>query len=95
MNPDALLGPVVTAIVKYDLYPYYHVTKGRLRHDGGIDTSGASYYRPESVIKVLPASEYEPQKDALQRIEQTYREKERQLRIDILEQNGVDFVTVK
>lgn len=95
MNPDALLGPEVTAIVKYDLYPYYRVAKGRLRHDGGIDTSGASYYLPESVIKVLPVSEYEPQKDALQLIEQAYREKERQLRIDILNGAGVNFVTVK
>lgn len=94
MNPDDLL-PEVTAIVKYDLYPYYRLAKGRLRNDGGIKLSETSYYRPESVIKVLPKSEYEPQKDKLQLIDQIYREKERQLRIDILKEFGVDFITVK
>lgn len=94
MNPDDLM-PLVTAIIKYDLYPYYRVTLGHLRPDGGIKLSDVSYYRTESVIKVLPESEYEAQKDALQLIEQTYREKERQLRIDILAGAGVNFITVK
>lgn len=94
MNPDDLL-PEVTAIIKYDLYPYYRVAKGKLREDGGIKLTESSYYRPDSVIKVLPISEYETQKDSLQLIEQVYREKERELRIDILKCAGVKFVTVK
>lgn len=94
MNPDDLL-PSVTAIIKYDLYPNYRVVKGLLRPDGGIKMSEVSYYRPDSVIKVLPGAEYEKQKDTLQLIEQVYREKERQLRIDILAGAGVNFITVK
>lgn len=94
MNPDDLL-PEVTAIIKYDLYPYYRVAKGKLREDGGIKLTESSYYRPDSVIKVLPISEYDAQKDSLQLIEQVYREKERELRIDILKCAGVKFVTVK
>lgn len=34
MNPDDLL-PTVTAIVGYDLYPYYLVTKGKLTKQAG------------------------------------------------------------
>lgn len=94
MNPDDLL-PTVTAIVKYDLYPYYLVRKGKLRTDGGIQTDRVSYYRPDCVVKVLPESEYEVQESRCRGIQHDYREKERQLRIDILAVNGVDFITVK
>lgn len=94
MNEDDIL-PEVTAIVKYDLYPYYLVVKGKLSKFGGIKLGGASHYRPESVIKVLPASEYDSQKDTLKLIRQVYDEKECQLRVDILKQHGVHFVKVK
>lgn len=94
MNPDNLL-PTVTAIIKYDLFPYYVVAKGNLRQDGGIQTGVTSYYRPEGVLKVLPESEYEVQKANRSAIEQDYRERERELRVDILIENDVDFVTVK
>lgn len=91
MNPDDLL-PTVTAIVKYDLFPNYVVAKGKLMEDGGIKTSSTSYFRSRSVIKVLPESEYEPQEAKLRMIQQAYRERERQLRVDILKENGVDFL---
>lgn len=94
MNEDDIL-PEVTAIVKYDLYPYYLVVKGKLSKFGGIKLDRASHYRPESVIKVLPASEYDSQKDTLKLIRQVYSEKECQLRVDILKQHGVHFVKVK
>ena len=93
MNDDFMT--TLTVIVKYDLYPFYLVAKGKLLSNGDIKTSATSFYRRESVIKVLPESEYEVQKVILQNIESEYRKKERQLRIDLLKEAGVDFVTVK
>lgn len=94
MNPDDLL-PTVAAIVRYDLYPYYLVTKGKLTKTGGINTLGVGIYSADSVIRIFPEGEYEGLEKQRQALKNIYREKERQLRIDILEQAGVDFVTVK
>lgn len=94
MNPDDLL-PTVTAIVKYDLYPHYLVRKGKLRPDGGIQMERSSYYSPDCVIKVFPESEYEAQEARQRKIVRIYREKTHKLRIDILNEADVDFITVK
>lgn len=94
MNPDSL-NPTVAAIVKYDVFPYYVVTKGKLTSTGGIQATGIGIYSADSVIRIFPEWEYENLENQRVAIKNIYREKERQLRIDILEQVGVDFVTVK
>jgi hypothetical protein len=94
MNPDAL-NPTVAAIVGYDIFPYYAVTKGELTNTGGIRAVGVGIYSADSVIRIFPEGEYESLENQRAAIKNIYREKERQLRIDILEQVGVDFVTVK
>lgn len=94
MNPDCLMQ-VVAAAVRYDLYPYYIVVKGKLKSDGGIIVPDYGSYHPESVLRIFSSDAYFDQEAKHKKIRDTYREKERQLRIDILEQNGVNFVTVK
>lgn len=86
--------PIVTAIVKYDTYPYYNVVLGQLGMDGGVKWGNNGSFRQESVIRVLPEASFETQNILLEQIKRSYRHQERQLRIDILKQSGVDFVTV-
>ncbi|QYC52557.1 hypothetical protein [Salmonella phage SSBI34] len=85
----------VTAIVRYDLFPKYRVSKGWLQGDGSVKVNNHSYYRAESIIRVLPPEKYEDEKERLERIIEDYRENERQLRIDILAANKVNFITIK
>lgn len=85
--------PLVTAIVKYDLFPYYNVVFGELNLEGCIRCSSGTF-RQESVIRVLPEAAFETQQTLLRQATASYRNQERQLRIDILEQHGVDFVAV-
>lgn len=86
--------PMVTAIVKYDTYPYYNVISGELRLDGSVGWGNNGHFRQESVIRILPEAAFETHNILLEQIKRSYRNQERQLRIDILKQGGVDFVTV-
>ena len=94
MNPDAL-NPTVAAIVSYDVFPYYVVTKGKLTSTGGICATGLGIYSDDSVIRIFPEDQYDALNRQREALKNEYRKKERQLRIDILEQADVDFVTVK
>lgn len=94
MNENEIKFPIVTAIIRCDLYPGYVVTMGGLQMDGGIRLSSGGTYSGGSVLKVLPLDAYNTQEQLLRQIKNSYREQERQLRIDILKQHGVDFVTV-
>lgn len=86
--------PMVTAIVKYDTYPYYNVVLAQLGMDGGVKWGNNGSFRQESVIRVLPEAAFETQNRLLDQVKYSYRKQERQLRIDILKQHGVDFVAV-
>ena len=94
MNPDSL-NPTVTAIVGYDIFPYYVVTKGKLTSTGGIQATGIGIYSADSVIRIFPKDQYDALNRQREALKDEYRKRERQLRVDILEQAGVDFVTVK
>ena len=94
MNPDAL-NPTVAAIVGYDIFPYYVVTKGKLTNTGGIQATGVGIYSADSVIRIFPEDQYDALDRQREALKDEYRKRERQLRIDILEQADVDFVTVK
>ncbi|QPI18107.1 hypothetical protein POP15_059 [Pectobacterium phage POP15] len=93
MNPDDLL-PTVTAIVGYDIYPHYLVTKGKLLPGGKVKTDCGTY-AADSILRILPESDYEQYEATRRKVSSEYREKERQLRVDILKQNGVNFLPVK
>lgn len=86
--------PTVAAIVKYDTYPYYNVILGELRLDGSVGWGNNGSFRQESVIRVLPEAAFETQNRLLDQVKYSYRKQEHQLRVDILKQHGVDFVTV-
>ncbi len=88
--------PVVTAIIKYDCYPYYHVIRGTLQMDGGVVHWGNQMrFTEDHVLRILPEEAFETQDLLLNQIKNSYAEQERQLCIDILRQHGVHFVTVK
>ena len=94
MNPDDL-NPTVVAVVEYDVFPYYVVTKGKLTSTGGIRATGIGIYSADAVIRIFPEDQYDALDRQRESLKKEYRKKERQLRIDILEQADVDFVTVK
>lgn len=87
--------PEVTAIVEYDLYPYYLVTKGLLQKDGGVRSETMGNFKSDSILKVFPGCSYEALEGVLRQITSSYHKQERQLRVDILKEHGVDFVTVR
>lgn len=93
-KPKEVELPKVTAIVKYDLYPYYNVIEGELNLDGSVRWGTNGTFRQELVVRVLPVAAFETHNILLEQIKRSYRNQERQLRIDILKQSGVDFVTV-
>lgn len=93
MNPEKLL-PKVAVIVRYDIYPHYLVSKGTLLPGGRVKTSCGTY-TADSIIRVLPESDFEAYDEQRRKVAKDYDEKERQLRVDILKQNGVNFLTVK
>lgn len=92
MNPNDLL-PTVTAIVRYDIYPHYLVSKGRLLPGGGVKTSCGTY-AVESVLRILPECDYERLEDVRRKVSREYTARERQLRVDILKENDVNFLPV-
>jgi len=88
--------PMVTAIIKYDTYPYYRVILGFLQLDGSVTHWGSKVlFSQEHILRILPEAAFDTQQMLLSQVEKSYREQERQLCIDILKQHGVDFVTVK
>lgn len=93
MNKDDLDEFVtVTAIVRYDIYPHYIVVKGKLLPTGGVKTRDCGGFSVRSILRILPESEYETQEALRRKITSEYTKKERQLRVDILKENGVDFL---
>lgn len=93
MNLNDLL-PTVTAIVSYDIFPHYLVTKGKLLSGGRVKASCGTY-AVDSIIRILPESDYEQYEATRRKVSAEYTQKQRQLRVDILKQNGVNFITVK
>lgn len=93
MKPGDLL-PKVTVIVHYDIYPYYLVYKGTLLPGGRVETICGTY-AVDSIIRVLPESDFEAYDAQRRKVSSEYTEKERQLRVDILKQNGVNFLPVR
>lgn len=88
--------PMVTAIIKYDCYPYYQVIRGTLQMDGGVVHWGNKMlFSQEYVLRILPEEAFETQNILLGQVKDSYVEQERELCIDILKQHGVDFVTLK
>lgn len=93
MNAEDMF-PTVTAIVRYDIYPHYLVSKGKLLPGGKVKTSCGTY-AVDSIIRILPESDYETYEAQRRKVSKEYTEKERQLRIDTLKENGVKFLPVK
>lgn len=83
--------PRVCVIVHYDIYPHYLVAKGVLLPGGKVKTLYGTY-SVGSIIRVLPESDLEAYKEQRRKVSSEYTEKERQLRVDILKENGVDFL---
>ncbi|URC22606.1 hypothetical protein KASHIRA_00120 [Serratia phage vB_SmaM-Kashira] len=81
--------PVVTALVKYDLFPHYVVCTGTLRNDGGIKMSGASYYPAASVLRILPESCYQEERSKRGELERRHSAGVERLRYELLSEAGV------
>lgn len=81
----------VTAFVKYDLYPHYIVLEGDLQENFDVKTSCGTY-KSESVIFVKPVSELEKHKEVHTTIRRDHDRLLRQLKIDLIKQNGIDFI---
>lgn len=83
----------VTGFVKHDLYPHYLVMVGELQENFDLKCRHGTYNRSE-VLAVKPLIEYETHRQTHERIRAKYRQRERELRVALLEAHGVDFVKV-
>lgn len=81
----------VTAIIKYDLFPYYVVTKGSLNNDGSIAISSHSYHRAESVIRVLPIETFDEQVEKRRKIANDYDLLHNNLKVQLLNEAKVNY----
>lgn len=81
----------VTAFVKYDLYPYYIVLEGDLQETFDVKTSCGTY-GASALLSIKPISEIEKHKEIHTNILKEHDQSLRQLKIDLLKQNGIDFI---
>lgn len=84
--------PRVSVIVRHDIYPHYLVAKGVLLPGGKVKTLYDTY-SVNSIIRILPESDFEDYDAQCRKVSSEYTKKERQLRVDILKENGVDFLS--
>lgn len=84
----------VTAFLKYDLYPYYVVLEGDLQENFDVKTSCGTYNRGK-VIYVRPIDEFGKHQEARNTITKEYDRLHRQLKIDVLRNNGVNFINTE
>lgn len=81
----------VTGFVKYDVYPYYVVIEGEL-HDNFDLATNIGVYSRNKVIKVAPFSEFESHVRDRALIIDSYKCREADLKLAILQEHGVDFI---
>lgn len=61
----------VTAVVKYDLYPYFLVVEGDLQENGDVKT-GSGTYAGHKVVTIRPPHLYEETKNAREHIKREF-----------------------
>lgn len=81
----------VTAFIKYDLYPHYIVLEGELQENFDVKTSCGNFNHTK-VIDVKPISDLQEHRGKHDNIRKEHDRLHRQLKIDLLKQNGVDFI---
>lgn len=81
----------VTAFVKYDLYPYYLVISGDLQENFDVKSQSGTYSH-EKVLCVKPFSELDEHQEVHKTIREDHDRLLRKLKIDLLRQNGIDFI---
>lgn len=81
----------VTAFVKYDLYPHYLVVAGDLQENFDVKTQ-SGVYSHEKVICVKPFFELEQHQETLKTIRKDHDRLLRKLKVDLLNQHGINFI---
>ena len=81
----------VTAFLKYDLYPYYIVLEGDLQENFDVKTSCGTYNH-KKVLQIKPFSDFKEHQETHTRICKEHDRLLRQLKVDLLNQNGINFI---
>lgn len=82
---------IVTALIKYDLFPFYVVRKGVLNPDGGIQLNKVSSYDVSAVLRILPESAFEDEEEKRSGLSKKYDELVQNIRVELLEEANVNF----
>ena len=82
---------IVTVLIKYDLFPFYVVRKGELNPDGSIQINKIYSYDASAVLRILPESSYEEEKEKRDGLSKKYDECVQNIRVDLLEDANVNF----
>lgn len=81
----------VTAFLKYDLYPYYIVLEGDLQENFDVKTSCGTYNHTK-VLQIKPFNDLKEHQDTHTKIRNDHDRLLRQLKVDLLKQNGINFI---
>lgn len=81
---------MVTAFVRHDLFPYYLVFGGELLENMNVKTE-VGHYAKGKVIRLAPFEELGQHRLTYESLMRQYKERERLLRIEIINEN-IDFI---
>lgn len=80
----------VTALVKYDIFPYYLVFKGQLLHDRSVQV-GTRIYKPENVLKTTKPIKYDFHRAIRYNLVREYDEIDARVRKQLLQKYEEDL----
>lgn len=77
----------VTAVVRYDLYPYFLVLEGDLQENGDVKTSCGTY-AGHKILNIRPAHEYEMIKNSKNHIKNEFDKQTRELMLKLIDDHA-------
>lgn len=90
--PGNLKPAKQTALIKYDLYPFYVVFSGFVQNgEEFVLGEGPSYFKMESVIKLLPIESLEEEEKKRDKLESDYRRLTTRLQKKLLTDVGMGW----
>lgn len=84
----------VTALVKYDLYPYYLVFGGELLKSMDVKTEVGTFNK-DSILRIRPFHELGAEKLIHKTLKDEYDRLSSQLEVDLLKKYGIKFINKK
>lgn len=83
---------MVTAIVKYDLFPHFNVIKGELLPCGGVKWNTNGTFKRESILAIYPEEQFERMYTELRNIGIAHRDAIKEMEKNLLNASTFKFL---